>query len=157
MAAGFLYSLQHSGVSSLIESSRYISMGLQTFHVLGLIFLLAIVIAFNIRLHRIALLTLPVGRFTQSISRSYYLGLLVTLVAGFLLFLPRAIAYGANWAFDYKLVFLAIAVVLQFLLQQRTLALPEGTEASAPLRIVAGLSLMLWFVVGAAGRAIGFV
>jgi hypothetical protein len=157
MATSFLNTLQHSGVSSLIESSRYISMGIQTFHVLGFTFLLAIIIAFNIRLQKIALGTQPVGRFTQSISRSYNAGLLVALTAGFLLFLPRAIAYGANWAFDYKLVFLAVAIVLQFLLQRRALALPEGTEASAPLRIVAALSLLLWFTVGAAGRAIGFV
>lgn len=132
-------------------------MAIQTFHVLGFTFLLAIVIAFNIRIQKIALAALPVGRFMRSISRSYNLGLLVALVAGFVLFLPRAIAYGANWAFDYKLVFLAVTMALQFLLQRRALALPEGTEASIPLRVGALLSLLLWFVVGAAGRAIGFV
>ncbi len=152
----FLSLLQDSSLAALLDESRYISMGVQSLHVLGFTFLLALVVAFNLRVQRVALATVTVARFTRSTNKLYYAGLAAALVGGALLFLPRSIAYGDNWALQYKLGLLAIAMVLQYLLQRKALSLGDA-EASAPLRITAAVTLALWFVVGAAGRAIGFV
>lgn len=152
----FLSLLQDSSLAALLDGSRYISMGVQSLHVLGFTFLLALVVVFNLRVQRIALRSISVADFTRSTAKLYYAGLVAALVGGVLLFLPRSIAYGANWALLYKLGLLVIAIVLQYALQRRALSLGDS-EASAPLRITAALTLVLWFVVGAAGRAIGFV
>ncbi len=157
MLNSFLEFLQQSSLSGLIAGSRYGAMAIQTVHVLGFTLLLAVVVAFNLRAHNVALRSLSLRRMTASLRRYYAAALTAALLAGFLLGMPRAVAYWGNIAFVYKLALLLPVVVLQFLLQQRALALPEGAEASAPLRLSAALALVLWFAVGAAGRAIGFV
>lgn len=148
--------LQDSSLAALLDGSRYISMAVQSLHVLGFTFLLALVVVFNLRVQRIALRSISVADFTRSTGKLYYAGLAAAVVGGVLLFLPRSIAYGGNRALLYKLVLLVIAIVLQYLLRQKALSLGDS-EASAPLRITAAATLVLWFVVGAAGRAIGFV
>lgn len=154
--SGVLEILQHSGLASLLDGSRYVSMGVQALHVLGFIFLLALVVVFNLRIQKIALGSLTVAVFTRAINGLYYGALAVALAGGILLFLPRSIAYGANPALVFKLVLLVVAIVLQYGLHRRALSLAEK-EASAPLRIVSALTLVLWFAVGGAGRAIGFI
>jgi hypothetical protein len=157
MLTGFLQFLQHTSLSAFIANSRYGAMVFQTFHVLGFTLLLAIVVAYNIRTQNIALRSLSLKKFSAALGGYYYGALLVALAAGFLLGMPRAVTYWGNIAFVYKIALLAPAIVLQLILQNRASATAEGTEASAPLKVVAALSLLLWFLVGAAGRAIGFV
>lgn len=153
---GLLAGLQHSGLASLLDSSRYVSMGVQALHVLGFTFLLAVVLAFNLRIQKLALRGVTVAGFSRSINSLYYGSLAAALGGGILLFLPRSIAYGGNRALVFKLALLLVVIVLQYGLQRRA-ALLAGNEASIPLRVAAALTLLLWFVVGAAGRAIGFV
>ena len=157
MLTGFLQFLERTPLSLFVANSRYGAMVLQTFHVLGFTLLLAIVVAYNIRTQNIALRSLSLGKFAAALGRYYHSALLVALVAGFVLGMPRAVTYWGNVAFVYKIALLAPAIVLQFILHHRALATAEGADASVPLRVVAVLSLLLWFIVGAAGRAIGFV
>ncbi|HWK53825.1 MAG TPA: hypothetical protein VNR18_05600, partial [Hyphomicrobiales bacterium] len=84
------------------------------------------------------------------------LALTVALVAGVLLFLPRAPAYGAKTIFVWKLGLLALAIGAQTLLHTRLLRV-RGQEPAAPLKGLAVLALALWFFTAAAGRAVGFV
>lgn len=105
----------------------------------------------------LALRAVPVSLLTRSIRWSYRLGLAAALAGGILLFLPRAVAYASNRALGPKLAILAAAILIQHVLQTRASAVDDGEEASAVFRAAAGASLLLWFTVGAAGRAIGFV
>lgn len=157
MLNAFLEYLQQTSVSALIANSRYGAMVIQTFHVLGFTLLLAVVLAFNIRAQNVALGSLSLRNFARALGPYYYTALFVALGAGFLLGMPRAVAYWGNIAFVYKLALLVPAVALQLVLDLRARTSVAGAGASVPLRIVAALSLLLWFTVGIAGRAIGFV
>jgi hypothetical protein len=83
-------------------------------------------------------------------------GLAVMLTSGILLFLSEAMKCYGNTSFRIKMLFLFAALLFQFTIYNRTVA-KEG--ASAPLggKIAAGIALCLWFGVGLAGRAIGFL
>jgi hypothetical protein len=157
MQTGYLGALQSSWLSSVLGDSRYVPMAFQTLHVLGFICLLAVVIAFNIRVQKVAFKGTSVRDFVVSLNWPYRFGVVLTLGAGFLLFLPRAVAYGSNWAFDYKIVILFAALIVQFSLNRQALAAVEGREASGFFRLASVVSLLLWFTAGVAGRAIGFV
>jgi hypothetical protein len=157
MLTAFLQFLQQTSVSALIANSRYGAMIIQTFHVLGFTLLLATVAAYNIRVQSGALASLSLRNLAHSLGRYYNTALVVALGAGFLLGMPRAEAYWGNAAFVYKLALLVPAIIVQAVLQNRTLATAEGATATAPLKAVAALSLVLWFAVGIAGRAIGFL
>lgn len=157
MLTAFLDYLQQTPVSALIANSHYGAMIIQTFHVLGFTLLLATVAAYNIRVQSGALASLSLRNLARSLGPYYNTALVVALGAGFLLGMPRAEAYWGNIAFVYKIVLLVPAIIAQAVLQHRALAAAEGAQASAPLKALAALSLLLWFTVGIAGRAIGFL
>jgi hypothetical protein len=83
-----------------------------------------------------------------------WLGVLVTIASGSLLFLTEAVKCYYNVAFWYKMSFLAAAITFQLAAQRSLIA---TTRSPVPLRAIAAVSLVLWFGVGIAGRAIAFV
>jgi hypothetical protein len=82
-------------------------------------------------------------------------GALVTMiVTGALLYSSEALKCYANPAFKAKMLGLLAATT--FLVTVRRWALAEPTRVGSWGRIVGSLSMALWFLVGAAGRGIGF-
>lgn len=78
------------------------------------------------------------------------------LTSGVLLFLSEAIKCYGNTSFRVKMLFLFAALLFQFTIYNRTVK-NEGQIAPLGGKIAAGITLCLWFGVGLAGRAIGFL
>jgi hypothetical protein len=153
----FFASLQASSLAVLLDGSRYIAMSIQIVHLLALTFLLGLVLAINIRVLRLSLRALPVGVFARAMTKPYVITLMLAIVAGILLFLPRAATYATNVAFIWKMALVLTAGTSQLFLLRHISVLPAKQEASLPLRIGSLLTLVLWIATGVAGRAIGFV
>jgi hypothetical protein len=153
----FAAALQDSPVATAVDGSRYILMVVQGFHLLGLTFLLAIALAFNLRVLRFSLRSLPLDDLARALRWPFIGTLAVSAVAGILLYLPRAASYTQKDPFLWKMAFLVAASVAQLLLLRKTFILHGNAEASIPLRALSGLALVLWLSTGVAGRAIGFV
>jgi hypothetical protein len=83
--------------------------------------------------------------------------LALMLVSGFLLFSTEAVKMYGNWAFRWKMIFLASAVVYTFTVYRKVVRSEEGRIAPLWRVVVAILSLLLWTGVGLGGRAIGYV
>lgn len=148
---------QASALAQWIDSSRYYSISFQSIHILAFTMTLAIVLLFNIRLNGLGMAGIGVREFTSSIRPWYRGALLCSLAAGVLIFLPRSVAYAANPVFLGKLVLLIVVIVAQWLLFVR---LTRGSDTEFPglaLRLAFALVLLLWFAVGAYGRAVGLV
>src|SRR4051794_16408343 len=105
----FLHALQSSSLAVLLDGSRYIAMSVQIVHLIALTFLLALVLAINIRVLRLSLRGLPVDQFARAMTKPFLVTLVVAVTAGFLLFLPRAETYASNWAFAWKMGLLLVA------------------------------------------------
>lgn len=148
--------LQDNGFSQWLESSRYLTMAIQSVHLLALTLLLALAAGFALRSQGWLLGALSLSNFTRALHRPYLLALGLALGAGLLLFLPRAVVYGANQAFVVKAVLLVLAVSAQLLLTRHVLR-KDLQQASRPLQLAAAGTLLLWFGTGVAGRAVGFV
>ena len=153
----FFSSLQSSSLALLLDGSRYIAMTVQIVHLIALTFLLALVLAINIRVLNLSLRGLPVYVFARAMTRPYLLTLVVAVVAGVLLFLPRAATYANNVPFIWKMGLLLVAGIGQFLLLRHLSALPPRREASLLFRAGSLVTLLLWLSTGVAGRVIGFV
>jgi hypothetical protein len=80
----------------------------------------------------------------------------VTIVSGILLFLSEALKCYDNQAFPWKM-WLLLAGILLYPLFQRRMTRSGALESSAQMKIVAVLSLVFWYGVALAGRAIAFV
>lgn len=148
--------LQHSFPGQALRAASPVTvLGIQIGHVLGLILLLTALVLVNLRLLGRGLRGLALRQVVQSTRWALWLGLALTIVSGSLLFLSAPLHYAANSAFVPKMVLLLAALLVQASLYRRATA----SESPGPLlaRGTAVLSLSLWFGVGLAGRAIGFV
>ncbi len=80
----------------------------------------------------------------------------MTIVTGILLFLSEVMKCYGNAAFPWKMWFL-LAGILLYLFVQRRITAPGARVSGGALKVVAVLSLVCWYGVALAGRAIAFV
>lgn len=152
----FAESLQHTALGlALREASPVAVLGIQIAHVLGLILLLTSLLIVNLRLLGWGLRSLPLPQLVQATRWALRLGLVLAVGSGTLLFFSAPVHYIANAAFVPKMSLLLFALIVQASLYRSV----THKEHASPLlaRSTAVLSLTLWFSVGLAGRAIGFV
>ncbi|AXI02327.1 hypothetical protein [Aquirhabdus parva] len=127
----------------------------QIVHVFSILTVLTaiIVLAFH------ALGLLPIGESNERLGKLFFkvtwIGVIGAIVSGSLLFLTSATHYFTNRAFPIKLILLVGAIVVQFVIFKRFFLRKPSYFLST--KVVAVLSVFLWFATGFAGRAIGFV
>jgi hypothetical protein len=128
---------------------------IETIHLVALAVLLGSILMLNLRLIGLFRGWTP-AQMARAL-RAYVAGSLAAiLVTGVLLFLSDSTRYYANPAFGPKMVLLAAALLYHYTLYRKASSLrTEATPAWS--KLAAMLSLLLWFGIGAAGRAIGFV
>jgi len=157
-------SLQHlwqmsydSHTIDILRNSKYAIPVIQSFHLFGITLLLGSMVILNLRLSGIGLRQLPMAALSRQIWPWAMGGLLLAIASGFLVFVPDPARYAANYAFRTKMVALCVAVAFQFLIYRKVVR--SGTAESRSIRniAVACCSLVLWFLVGWAGRAIAFL
>jgi hypothetical protein len=106
-------------------------------------------LGFGLRHQRIS----DIGRDAQPwLNRS----LVVMLVTGIALFLSESTKCYYSPAFWFKMTSLLLAMIFAFTVRRKVVFAEEGKVGPVACTIVALISLMLWFGVGAGGRWIGF-
>jgi len=151
-----LNAIQHSFVGSAIaKSDHLVGAGAQVVHVLGFVVLLAAVVLTNLRLLGLGLRERSAQQIAGEANRLVWIGLALAVVSGIVMFFSAVELYYFNPAFNLKVLLLVAAVVLQVLWFRRILSGKTGEPAL--VRAGALTSIALWFGVGIAGRAIGFV
>jgi len=157
-------SLQHlwqmsydSHTIDILRNSKYAIPIIQSFHLFGITALLGSMVILNLRLLGIGLRQLPMALLARQVWRWAFGGLLLAVISGFLVFLPDPARYAANYAFRTKMVALCVAVGFQFLIYRRVIRSGSAETRSFSNTMVACCSLLLWFLVGWAGRAIAFL
>jgi small-conductance mechanosensitive channel len=131
---------------AISKSHHLVGAGLQVVHIIGFVALLAAALLLALRQFGLALPGVPRERLDREIGRILWIGLGFAVFSGTLMFISSPLLYFYNRAFEWKLVLLAVAVLVQWLLFR-----------SAQRGLLVAASLALWFGVGIAGRAIGFV
>ena len=84
-----------------------------------------------------------------------FAGLVLLLFSGLFMLLPSASLYEPNPAFNLKIKLLLLALLAHYTLLGRIAQDAWATRWHA--KIIAIFLLVLWFSVGMAGRAIGFM
>jgi len=135
--------IQHTAISSAIRQSDWAVMALEAVHLLGLALLggTAVIIALSAVRRSVP----TVGTFARELRPVALAGLTLMALSGTLITWSMPFKYYNNAAFRWKMVLLACALVVALRLIRK------------PSRILALLSLILWFSVGFSGRLIGFL
>ena len=157
-------SLQHlwqmsydSHTIDILRNSKYAIPVIQSFHLFGITLLLGSMVILNLRLLGIGFLQLPMAALSRQVWPWAVGGLLLAIGSGFLVFVPDPARYAANYAFRTKMVALCVAVAFQFLIYRKVIRSGAAESASRRNIAVACCSLLMWFLVGWAGRAIAFL
>ncbi|MES2547163.1 MAG: DUF6644 family protein [Pseudomonadota bacterium] len=148
--------LQDSSLSQTISQLDSIAGAFaQLFHIAGFLLILTAVLLVNLRLVGLGLNRQTIPSLAKATRPLVIYGLVLLLISGLFTFLPSATLYYPNPAFWLKFILLGFALLIQFTLYTKV------TSIESPNRILAGLtailSLILWFGVAFAGRAIGFL
>lgn len=151
----FLFWLQGTPLAHLISKSHHlVGAGLQVLHIAGFVSLLAAVVLLALRGFGLVFPGLPAERLKREMARFLWAGLALTIASGLLMFITAPLLYFNNRAFDVKMGLLVVAIVVQLLLFRYARTTGSGRRAAV---FAATVSLVLWFGVGVAGRAIGFL
>jgi hypothetical protein len=143
-----------SAVGEFIRTSLWLFPAIECVHLLGLVLLGGAVLLVDLRLLGMGLRDLPVHVVGAAGHRLLLGGITLMVLTGVPLFLSEAIKCYYSQAFWVKITTLPLALAFTFAVRQRVIGVDgvsRGTE-----RLTGGTSLLLWFVVAAAGRWIGF-
>ena len=151
-----LIAIQNSGFARAITKSDHLVIaGLQIIHVFAFLLLLSSLVLMSLRLLGLVLQRQSLPLVTYGPTRLFWSGLSLAVISGALMFVTGTRHYFYNRAFDAKMLLLLVAVVIQLVLF-RKVAVSESPSPVLATATVA-LSLVFWFGVAIAGRAIGFV
>ncbi len=141
-------------IARAIRDSTYIFPVVEVFHLFGLTMLLGIVTVVDLRILGAGMKRQSIPQLSMALAPWGVGAALLTIVSGILLFLSEAMKCYSNAAFPYKMWFLVGAIVPYFVTHR---GIVNSKMGPGTMKVVAVLTLILWFGVAIAGRAIAFV
>ena len=146
----------NSLIAEAIRSSNWLFPAVEAVHIVALCVLLGAIFLLNFRLLGIALRSTPVSRLARDLAPWTLCSLIIILSTGVMLFSSEAMKCYESPPFQLKMILLFSAIVFHFTIYGRVTNANEGDRSPLWGKLAAGVSLVLWFGIGFAGRAIAF-
>jgi hypothetical protein len=145
-----------SAAGELIKNSSWAFAVIESVHLLALSVIGGAVLMLDLRLLGLGLRRQSVPEVAREAWPWLVASLLVMLVTGFALFVSEATKCYYSTPFWVKMTSLALAIAFTFTVRRKVSMTEEGRVRPLAMKLVALVSLTLWFGVGAGGRWIGF-
>ena len=143
-------------IGTAIKNSSWAFAVIESVHLLALAVIGGAVLMLDLRLLGLGLRRQPIPEVAREAQPWLVGSLVVMLVTGFALFSSEATKCYYSTPFWVKMTSLALAMAFTFTVRRRVSFEGDGRVRPIVLRLVALVSLTLWFGVGAGGRWIGF-
>jgi len=143
-------------IGTAIKNSSWAFAVIESVHLLALAVIGGAVLMLDLRLLGLGLRRQPIPEVAREAQPWLVGSLAVMLVTGFALFSSEATKCYYSTPFWVKMTSLALAMAFTFTVRRRVSFEGDGRVRPIVLRLVALVSLTLWFGVGAGGRWIGF-
>ncbi|HET9831273.1 MAG TPA: DUF6644 family protein [Vicinamibacterales bacterium] len=140
-----------------VRDSRFGMPAVQSVHLVGITVFLAAIIVLDMRLAGIGMVNESLLWLERQLTPWIVGGVTLVVLSGVIIFLGTPSKYAQSNPFRIKMAVLGLAIVFHFGVVRRFVTADRGSPARRGQRLVAGLSVTLWFLVGWAGRAIAFV
>ena len=145
-----------SAVGTAIRESVWLFAAIEAMHLLGLALIGGAVLLVNLRMFGYGMKEQPVAELARE-AQPWMIGSLALMVpTGVLLFLSESTKCYYSTAFWIKMVCLTLALIFTFTIHRRVAGDRETQAHQLRNRVVAAVSVMLWFGVAWGGRWIGF-
>ena len=146
---------EETAIGAAVRESVWAFAVIESIHLLGLCLLGGSLLIVDLRLMGFGLTGQPIAKVARRARMWMMLGLAAMIVTGVPLMLSEAIKTYYNTAFWVKISTLPVAILFTFAVRER-LTRDDALTVSAKTRLVAAVSVALWFTVAAGGRWIGF-
>jgi len=152
----YFEALEASPIGVFVKDKAATFACIEAVHLMALALLGASVLSADLRLLNVVLRDVPSNTVTDQAHRWFKLALGVLLVTGFFMLAGVATKCYHNPFYWAKMITLGIGLLFVFAIRQPLLRKDHAQLNPWTLRLVASASLMIWFVVAASGRWIGF-
>ena len=147
---------EDTAVGHAIRDSLWLFPVIESVHLLALALIGGAILVVDLRLLGLGLRSQPVAQLARDAQPWLIGGLLVMLSTGVLLFLSESIKCYYSPPFWYKMKFLLLAILFTSTVRRKVAAAAETRVRPIWGKLVALVSLALWFGVGFSGRWIAF-
>ncbi len=147
---------ESTAVGTAIRDSLWLFPVIECIHLLGLALIGGAVLVVDLRLLGLGLWRQPAARLARDAQPWLIGSLAMMLVTGMLLFLAESIKCYYSPPFWYKMSFLSLAIVFTLTVRRKVAAAADTRLRPIWAKLVALVSLGLWFGVGFSGRWIAF-
>lgn len=146
----------NSPTLSILRDTKFGIPLVQTAHLIGITSVLGTTTVMNLRLLNLGYRDLAAESFLPQVWVWFRRALWVTMIAGFVVFLPDPVRYAQNTSFLVKMCTLAVAITYQFTVFRKQVHSAVPASRDARMIAICATSMFLWFGVGWCGRAIAF-
>jgi hypothetical protein len=155
-----LDALKNSGFATAIRNSLYLFPLLEAVHVIALTLVFGTIMVVDLRILGVASTRRPYSRVSADMLKWTWGAFALAAVTGCMMFTVNARVYWDNTFFRLKFALMALAglnmLVFQLTSGRDVSAWDVSGRAPPPARAAAIGSLVLWFLVIAMGRSVGF-
>ena len=148
--------LASTSLSQAISASTWAFAVIESVHLLALSAIGGAVLLVDLRLLGLGIRSSTLEEVARDAQPWLIGSLVVMLVTGFLLFASEPVKCYNSTPFRVKMLCLALGTIFAFTVRRKVAMAGEGRVRPIWLKLVAVVSLALWFGVGAGGRWIGF-
>ena len=152
----FFQYCEASTIGTAIRGSVWLFAAIEAMHLLGLALIGGAVLMVNLRMFGYGIKEQPVAELARNAQPWVIVSLAVLLPTGVMLFLSESVKCYYSPAFWVKMVSLFLALVFTFTVHRNVASADEAQVGQLQYRIVATISVILWFGVAWGGRWIGF-
>lgn len=149
-------SIEFSAIGQAIKNSSWAFAVIESVHLLALAAIGGAILVVDLRLLGFGLKRQTVAEVARDAQPVLVSSLAVMLLTGLALFVSEAVKCYYSTPFWVKMTSLALALAFTFTIKRKVTLTENATVRPALLKLIALVSLALWFGVGAGGRWIGF-
>ncbi len=140
-----------------ISNSVWLFPAIETIHILAMAIMFGGLLVLNLRLLGLGMTHQPLPLLARTLMPYINWSVVIMLISGYAMFTSEAMKAYANDGFKFKMLSLFLVLIFQYTLY-RSILKQDDAQRNKGLGVVCALvSFVLWFCVGAGGRAIGFV
>lgn len=145
-----------SWIASFVNTAQWYFAIIETIHIMAFTILLGTIFIVNMRALGFGLRRQSSAEVARYLKPYTWGCLLIVAITGGVLFASEAVRLGGSDPFLWKIDILALAVLLHVFISKK-LTSNVASEGSLWIKIAACISLLCWFSVALAGRAIAFL
>ena len=142
-------------VGHYIRGTTWVFAIVETVHIMALAVLLGTRVVVDLRLMGLGMKKQSTAELSEILRPWFWTSLVTMIVTGVCLFASEAVRLSHSEPFAFKMIFLLLAITVHMTIHRKVIS--NGVEGAPLDKVVAGLSLLCWFAIALAGRAIPFL